>query len=233
MKVNCLYDGDVIEIDIPLDASGLFFTYGDMTHYSGDDGKAIPCGEATMPGWHPPMAIPTKYEYTDVNVNMNWSVEKVVGVDANGLVTHIFTKADNKAYWDDYYEGYTSVGGLDYEKNCHGYAFDAGDWPSTAHAFIGSGWAPGELFPSFEVPVVKSSSEQFKESGVYEQSEPSCPHSVDVNKAHSYPGFTVYKQTGSCYKFAHLHRATIASTIWQHSIKITGGECTIQLPELP
>lgn len=163
MTVDCRFDGDDYEIDIPLDVTGGVFTWGAITHYNGDDGKDIPCGEAIMPGWQIPMAIPTKYEYSEVDINENWFVVHAVGIDANGVVYHTFTKADNKAYWDNYYTGYTSVGGLDYDQNCHGYAFGAGDWPETAHAFIGQGWAPGEqAFPSFEEPVIKTSSEQFK-----------------------------------------------------------------------
>ncbi|GIX00127.1 MAG: hypothetical protein KatS3mg111_3459 [Pirellulaceae bacterium] len=48
-----------------------------------------------------------------------------------------YVEADAIRYWDWVYEGYQGGGALDWETNCHGYAFGVGDWPDNSQTIIG------------------------------------------------------------------------------------------------
>jgi hypothetical protein len=122
-------------------------------------------------------------------------------------------------YYTGYIGG--AANSCDYAKNCHGYAFDVDDWPgneegvgkivkagtcyitasvkNATHA-VSEGWGhsikvTGDECAQDEEPPVQvhiTSSEKFKESGVYTQDR-SCPDGgVDLNKAHSTNGGTEY-----------------------------------------
>lgn len=153
-----------------------------------------------------------KYSYAKINLNANWSQS----FDVGGGVFVNFTKAHNVAYWDWVYEGYTQVGPIiDYSTNCHGYAFDVGDWPDTAVGIVRWNMSAPTCYtplasadldqatfavdpemhslqvtgmkcdhptiPILKIPKYKTSSEQFRESGIYEQTGV-CPDGINIGK---------------------------------------------------
>ncbi|MBA3312062.1 MAG: hypothetical protein M3552_15990 [Planctomycetota bacterium] len=124
------------------------------------------------------------------------------------------TSADVELYWDTRYTDYTKVGNLDFSKNCHGYAFGVGNWPSdgaygvvtildTPVCYVGPHDAPLNT----EVAVNDGRTHSMKASGskciknseevkvLVSSSEKfresrvyelkaTCPDSVDTKKAH-------------------------------------------------
>lgn len=127
---NGQYEGDgttyqlpeIYYIEIPMaipgeDPTG---TFGNVVHYSGAHGRVHSCGD--------------RYDYTVVNVAVNWHV--IEDQNSNPL-RHQFTQLDNKNFWDWYYRDYDSPGQCDYSQNCHGFAFQVGDWPDNAAGIMG------------------------------------------------------------------------------------------------
>lgn len=185
---------------------------GECWHYAGPvHGKPAPC-----------QTNGATYSYATLTMKPGWNVT------FGGVV---YNKATNEAHWDNFYDhpGYTKQAGstVDYTKNCHGYAFEAGDWPDSASGFVGTGWAPGEPAtnpaPCFAQAII-SSSEKFRESPIYNQSA-TCPDSVDLLNAHGSSTFKLYKKSGTCHLRSGKKNAKIASDIANHSIKVTGTEC--------
>jgi len=84
-----------------------------------------------------------KYGYAVLTLDVNWQV--VTQVDGT-VVT--FTTADNKAFWDWIYTGYDPPPACDYTQNCHGFAFNVGDWPDTSTKILNV----GPLLPPGHVP---------------------------------------------------------------------------------
>jgi hypothetical protein len=78
------------------------------------------------------------YEYVKVTIDENW--EGIVIDENTGMLTNFRCgPADLEAYWNDVYEGYEKLSGVDFTKNCHGYAFDVGDWPAEATLLLNLG----------------------------------------------------------------------------------------------
>lgn len=149
--------------------------------YTGDDG-ATGCNGL-------------KYQYAEVIGTPSWPVTTSIGT---------FTAEDNKRYWDWTYAGYDGGGTQVWTKNCHGYAFDIGNWPSSASPIIanhGTGvtcWEhdtqmatvaanPGhsmkitmENCPSRGY-IIKSCAEKFRESAVYTPSGNCDSLGIDLN----------------------------------------------------
>ncbi len=84
------------------------------------------------------------YDYTRVEIDHAWI--GVVNIDG---VNYPVTHANNKAYWDWYYQGYNVPAACDYTQNCHGYAFGVGDWVDNARMIL----AVGGAFPVGGVPA--------------------------------------------------------------------------------
>jgi hypothetical protein len=154
------------------------------------------------------------YSYADVTVNNAWSLTHTVnGVEITSDVD------DNDAYWDERYDGYTQNGAVDYTQNCHGYAFGVGDWPddnADGHDIlleVGTCYVNASVKDAilatcgthsikvtgdecsiweFTWEITDSTSEKFRESGIYEQSN-GCNTGVDVAKAHPGQTFNFYK----------------------------------------
>ena len=122
------------------------------------------------------------YAYWEIEVDHEWIQEQA----AHGGI-HTFTHADNKRFWDWYYEGYEKPDACDYTQNCHGYAFGVGDWPDSAEPII-------DRRPVTDPPT---------------------------------PG------PDPCYIPAEVKDATIASDPPEHSIKVQGAECEVELPPGP
>lgn len=104
------------------------------------------------------------YEYAEVKMDPNWT-GFILKVDfLTGMPSSIpVYPADLEAYWDDVYKGYEKLSGVDFTKNCHGYAFDVGDWPAEANLLLNLGplvQAPGRAcWETSEVKDAKIASE--------------------------------------------------------------------------
>lgn len=68
-----------------------------------------------------------KYDYTVVSIEMTWNSSEAEDSNGNAVANVTFNHGDNKAYWDEYYDGYNPPDACDYTKNCHGFSMD-GDW---------------------------------------------------------------------------------------------------------
>ncbi len=106
-----------IHIDLKNPQLGDDVGWGTAKLHTGNDGK-LNCNN-----------VP--YDYAVVQIDANWTSHKLV----DGVIV-VFSQADNKAYWDEFYTGYTAPAACDYSQNCHGYAFDVGDGPLTAEGII-------------------------------------------------------------------------------------------------
>jgi len=149
-----------INIDISVTCAG--------SDYDGLDGKVGCNGE--------------KYGYSKFTTVPAWP-QTVGGVS--------YTAADNQRYWDWVYDGYDGGGACDYSQNCHGYAFGVGDWPSGSggimvappvncwitdanNATIADSGGHSVKITMQDCQnslgiIVKTSSEKFRESGIYTQ----------------------------------------------------------------
>jgi hypothetical protein len=112
-------DGRVFDLPVdiklnvdPINNPNARNTYGTWRIVLGDDRTKVNCKGQ-------------KYDYHEINIDPNW-------VAVRGGWT--FTHADNKAFWDFYYRDYDGPedGKCDYSQNCHGFAFNVGDWPGDA-----------------------------------------------------------------------------------------------------
>ena len=80
------------------------------------------------------------YAYAKVKIDPNWT-GFILKVDfLTGLPSSIpVYPTDLEAYWDDVYNGYEKLSGVDFNQNCHGYAFNVGDWPDEAALLLNLG----------------------------------------------------------------------------------------------
>jgi hypothetical protein len=134
----------------------------------------------------------TPIRHMKVSIDHGWSTS--MDVPINGVIhpNITFTHADNKAYWDYYYEGYNAPEACDYTQNCHGFAFGRGHW----------------LFDAVDV------------MGVGVSETPADPLTWPAN---------------ACYQVVNMELATIATDIFNHSIKVVGKLCPFvpQGPPVP
>jgi hypothetical protein len=129
-------DGVMYEVDVAVllypegatNGSG----WGFATKYTGEDSDKVNCNGQ-------------KYDHMKMQIDHNWTAGYLV----NGQV-HVFTHADNKAYWDHYYRDYEAPASCDYTMNCHGFAFDVGDCPMTAVKLVS--FSPAQLPPPGQLP---------------------------------------------------------------------------------
>lgn len=118
VSVRINVGGQFLEFPCPIDLKNPdnndFTGWGFVTHNTGVDGKQNCNG--------------VRYNFHSVSIDPNWSTTVVLPAPWN--VAYTVTQVDNKAYYDYYYRiDYTGPSSCDYSKNCHGYAFDVGDWP--------------------------------------------------------------------------------------------------------
>lgn len=112
MKVQCLVwelgsDTPVTFTSfIDLDASDAAVTWGKGFLRTGEDAHPVLIGGVKL-AWIP---------YETFDINPHW-----LNIDAG-------SEATNRAYWDDFYEGYEPPESCDYSQNCHGYSFGISNW---------------------------------------------------------------------------------------------------------
>lgn len=75
----------------------------------------------------------TPYTYTTASINAQWS-DIITGSD-DGVYT--VNEANILRFYKFYYAAYDQEGNVDYTKNCHGYAFDVGNWPADGGPGVG------------------------------------------------------------------------------------------------
>jgi hypothetical protein len=69
-----------------------------------------------------------EYPYATITIDPTWHEVHPIYGPVDGRHT--------KFFFDWVYEDYTKPATLDYSQNCHGYAFDKGDWPDSASYLI-------------------------------------------------------------------------------------------------
>jgi hypothetical protein len=128
-----------------------------------------------------------------VSIDHGWWTKMDVPINGVTYPNITFTHADNKAYWDWYYEGYNAPEACDYTQNCHGFAFGRGHCLYDAVDVMG----------------------------------------VGLNETQN--GTEIIWPANACYVTTKMETATIATDIFNHSIKVVGKLCPFvpQGPPIP
>lgn len=166
------------------------------------------------------------YPYDVIQINNNW-----VGIiEHNGQIFGC-TEAHLEAYWNNQFQGYERVTGVDWTRNCHGYAFGVADWPHTATELLNLGpFLPGALDkacyeasspkdatiaslpPNHSIKVVGGTC-QVAQSGPVPvvPGVPVEPLTIEVIKesTQKFRESGVYRQTANCPNSVDLNKANI------------------------
>ncbi len=189
---------------IYVDASAAGNTNGDdwgsATYYSKFD-QGIRCLNPARNCTNAP------YDYLEQTINTAFEA-----YDTVNMIPVTVTVADVEDYYDELYKGYQKVGNVDFSKNCHGYSFGVGNWPADdaygSYTLVEDGTHPCYI-PARDMEhatialngahsmkvtggkctgteytwmIFTSSSEKFRASAKYEQSD-GCDDGVDITKA--------------------------------------------------
>lgn len=106
-------------IEVPMTVPGVQVGWGEVKHYSQYDPNHNP---------HHSSCNGLPYPYGTVTIDPAWTVNHPFFGQVTGGNTRFF--------FDWVYEDYNQPAGLDYSQNCHGYAFDKGDWPDSAYYLV-------------------------------------------------------------------------------------------------
>lgn len=97
-----------------------------------------------------------RYEYYVVDIEDGWTgtIQKTFTVDGENeqevTVEVPISVEDVQRFYDFHYRGYQKLTQeIDFSKNCHGYAFEVGDWPSECVEILAVG---PFVFPSTKTP---------------------------------------------------------------------------------
>ncbi len=136
VKVLVTFNNQVVDawarIDLKNPSTGKNVGWGTFAHYTNNARTKTNCNNDL-------------YDYCKADIDPAWQSNYVFVIDpttgAEGVFPGVTANINhNKAYWDEYYAGYTGPANgepkCDYSQNCHGFAFGVGDWPDKALELI-------------------------------------------------------------------------------------------------